>query len=93
MDCTYYQTIDKRIASRLANDYIDSLKPLQIPLSDYELDIACAYQKGMGILIVILAHDTKMIYIESWNSPENEILQDPNEIVKAYLPMLQSNSK
>ena len=59
----------------------------QILSSDQHIDVACAYQSG-NTLIMVLAHDTKMLYIRAWNSPDG-FLQDPNELLDLFKPVLE----
>jgi len=91
MECRYYQTVDKRVAQQLAKDYMEE----QIRYGDEEqfislnqdIDTACAYQRG-NTLIMVLAHDAKMLYIRAWNNPDG-FLQDPDELAGLFKPVLE----
>ena len=87
----YYQTIDKRIAQQLAKDYLEEQMrngaEEQILKSKPHIDAVYAYQSG-NTLIMVLAHDTKMLYLRVWNSP-NGFLQDPNELAALFESVLE----
>ena len=91
MECVYYQTIDKRIAQQLAKDYLEEQMrngaEEQILKSKPHIDAVYAYQSG-NTLIMVLAHDTKMLYLRVWNSP-NGFLQDPNELAALFESVLE----
>jgi hypothetical protein len=91
MDCLYYQTIDKRVAQQLAKDYIEEQVRYgaeeQFISSNPHIDVAYAYQIENSLTLV-LAHDTKMIYIRVWNSPDG-FLQDPDELVGLFKATLE----
>ena len=91
MDCLYYQTIDKRVAQQLAKGYMEEQVRYgaeeQIINSNPHIDVAYAYQSE-DTLIMVLAHDKKMLYITLWSFP-NGFLQDPDELLGLFKPVLE----